>query len=90
MTSPKTRLQRKLYEMCGCHSGKTYRSCCLRRETAYLVIGAVAALALFGAHDAGLVAVIPIIVVAALVGWLVTLHYRRVSQKYQKNENDVA
>jgi len=89
MTSSKTWLQRKLDEPCECHSGRSYRSCCLRRETAYFVIGAVAALALFGAHEAGLIAVIPIIVVAALAGWLVTRHYRRLPPKDQKDEKDV-
>ena len=89
MTSTKTWLQRKLDEPCGCHSGRSYRSCCLRREAAYFIIGAVAALALFGAPDAGLVAVIPIMVVAALVGWLVTRHCRRPPQKDQRDENDV-
>jgi len=49
----------------------------------------VAALALFGAHEAGLIAVIPIIVVAALAGWLVTRHYRRLPPKDQKDEKDV-
>jgi hypothetical protein len=62
----------------------------LRREAGYFVIGAIAALALFGTHDAGFLAVIPLIIVAALAGWLVTRHYRRFQPKDQRDENDVA
>jgi hypothetical protein len=90
MTPSKTWLQRKLDEACGCHSGRAYRSCCLRREAVYFIIGALAALALFGAHDSGLIAIIPIIVVAALAGWLVTRHYRRLRQKDATDNSDVA
>jgi hypothetical protein len=84
MTSSKTWLQRKLDAPCRCYSGRSYRSCCLRRESAYLVIGVVAALALFGTHEFGLIAVIPIFVVAALAGWLVTRYFRRGRQNDKK------
>jgi hypothetical protein len=84
MTSSTTWLQRKLGEPCGCHSGRSYRSCCLRLETAYFVISAAAALALFGTYDAGLIVVIPIIVVAALAGWLVSRRYRRAARRPEK------
>jgi positive regulator of sigma E activity len=62
----------------------------LRREVAYFVILVLAALALFGTHDFGLVAVIPIFVVAALAGWLVTRHYRRGPQKDHTDTKGVA
>jgi hypothetical protein len=86
----KTWLLRKLDEPCGCHSGKAYRFCCLHREIAYFVIGVVTALALFSAHDVGLLAIIPIILIAALAGGIVARHYRRATQKEQSDKNDVA
>jgi hypothetical protein len=46
MTSFRTWFQRKLDEPCGCHSGRAYRSCCSRRETAYFAIATLTALAL--------------------------------------------
>ena len=85
MTSSKTWLQRKLDEPCVCHSGRSYRSCCLRHEVAYLVIGTVAAFALFGTHDLGLIAVIPILLIAALAGWFVSRYFRRSHKNDKKS-----
>jgi hypothetical protein len=60
----------KLSDKCACGSGKLYRSCCLRLETAYLVIGAFAGLALFGAHHEGPIVVVSIFLVAGVLGLL--------------------
>ncbi len=50
----------------------------------------MAAIALFGAHDVELLALFPIIVIAAIAGWLVSRHYQRAPQKDPRDKNDVA
>jgi hypothetical protein len=88
MTTSTTWLQRKLDEPCACYSGYRYRSCCLRREAAYFIIGALAALALFGTHDLGLIVAIPIFVLVGVMGWLVSRHYQRAHTDEKKPSAD--
>jgi uncharacterized membrane protein YeaQ/YmgE (transglycosylase-associated protein family) len=68
------RLTTKLNEKCACGSGKAYRTCCLRLEIIYLVIGVLAAVVLFFAHVNGRVnssvLVVAVLLFAGLAGWL--------------------
>jgi hypothetical protein len=67
-------LTTKLNEKCACGSGKAYRTCCMRLEIIFLVIGTLAALILFFGHGNGLVndsvIVVAVLLFVALVGWL--------------------
>jgi disulfide bond formation protein DsbB len=75
MKSAKAWLAKKFIEPCACSSGRSYHQCCYRRESVYFVIGVLAALALFGARELpGLIAVVPILVLAAFA---TKLHYDR-------------
>ena len=68
-------------ESCGCRSGMPYRDCCFRRERAFLIIGSIAAVALFGSFDVGLAAFIPVLVLSAIAAWLVSRHYARQAER---------
>ncbi|MBI1175822.1 hypothetical protein GC207_00125 [bacterium] len=77
MNSPKMWLRQKLAAPCACPSGRSYRSCCLRREIALFMIGVVAAAILFAAHDRGWAFVVTVISGAAVLGWVVGRRFRR-------------
>ena len=68
-------LTTKLDEKCACGSGKAYRVCCLRRETAFFAIMAVAAAALFVGVSGNdplvfTVVLLTVILLAGGLGWV--------------------
>jgi membrane protein implicated in regulation of membrane protease activity len=77
-------LKGKMGENCGCHSGMPYRECCFRKERAFLVIGVIAASALFGSYDAGFPVFVPVLLLSAVAGWLVSRHYARQAEQRNK------
>ena len=81
MKTHPTWLSGKMAEKCGCRSGMPYRECCFRKERGFLIIGTIAAVALFGSYDVGLAAFIPVLVLSALAGWLASRHYTRQAER---------
>jgi hypothetical protein len=87
----KTWLTRKLVEPCACHSGRAYRECCYRRETIYFVVGVAAAAALFGAHQwPALLAIVPVLLIAAVAAKVHFDRLRRSQLKQSEAEQSAA
>ena len=85
MNTPKTWLAGKLSERCACGSRQSYSRCCCHRESVYLVLGIVAALALFGAHEIPeLLIAVPILVVVAFVA---KLYFDRKRRNLQNDDD---
>ena len=66
----------KLNEPCACGSEENYRLCCLRKESAYLLIGVVSAAVLFFFHRSSYVIAVPVVILAAYAANRVRKYYR--------------
>jgi hypothetical protein len=75
MNSSMSWLAKKFREPCACASGRSYRQCCYRRESAYFVIAIFSAMAMFGACELPwLLVAVPILLVVAIAA---KFHYDR-------------